>query len=108
MLICVACDVACDLPAGRKICGFLSHAARARLGCSKCYNALSVTKNFPGSVGSMDYSGFGDEHTENLPTKSAMEQAYGCRLMLLPYFDYYRTLMVPQCITCFLGQPSAS
>ena len=29
-LLCVACD----LPAGRKVCGFLSHSAR--YGCSKC------------------------------------------------------------------------
>ncbi len=53
---CALICVACDLPAGRKICGFLSHAAR--LGCSKCY------KEFPGSVGSMDYSGF-DKQLEN-------------------------------------------
>ena len=27
--------VSCDLPAGRKVCGFLSHSAS--LGCSRCY-----------------------------------------------------------------------
>ena len=46
----IRCGVSCDIPAGRKLCGFLSHSAR--LGCSRCY------KPFPGSVGNMDYSGF--------------------------------------------------
>lgn len=45
-LLCVACD----LPAGRKACGFLSY--NAKLGCSRCW------KIFSGSVGSMDFSGF--------------------------------------------------
>ena len=31
---CALICVACDLPAGRKICGFLSYSAR--LGCSRC------------------------------------------------------------------------
>lgn len=47
---CALLCVACDIPAGRKVGGFLGHSAR--LGCSRCY------KQFPGSVGSMDYSGF--------------------------------------------------
>ena len=46
-LLCVACD----LPAGRKVCGFLSHSANHR--CSRCM------KVFP--VGSKDYSGFNRE-----------------------------------------------
>jgi len=45
-----AASVTCDLPAGRKVCGFLSHSAT--LGCSKCL------KEFPGAVGNKDYSGF--------------------------------------------------
>ena len=31
--------VACDLPAGQKVCGFLSHSAN--LGCSCCYCSFS-------------------------------------------------------------------
>ena len=31
--------VACDLPAGRKVCGFLSHSAN--FGCSRCYCSFS-------------------------------------------------------------------
>ena len=77
-LLCVACD----LPAGRKTCGFLSYSAH--LGCSRCL------KKFSGSVGSFDYSGFdrdnwqarnGPDHAriagilKDMPTKTALEQA---------------------------------
>ena len=44
---CALLCVACDLPAGRKVCGFLGHSTRLR--CSRCY------KKFTGSVGLMDY-----------------------------------------------------
>ena len=50
LIRCALLCVACDLPAGRKLCGFLGHAAK--LGCSRCL------KQFRGSVGSVDYSGF--------------------------------------------------
>lgn len=45
-LLCVGCDI----PATRKLCGFLGHSAC--LGCSKC------SKKFPGDFGKRDYSGF--------------------------------------------------
>ena len=45
-LICVACD----LPASKKVAGFLGHTAN--FGCSRCL------KEFPGKVGEKDYSGF--------------------------------------------------
>ena len=32
---CAMVGVVCDLPAGRKVCGFLGHSAN--LGCSRCY-----------------------------------------------------------------------
>ena len=50
MVKCAFLCISCDLPAVRKTCGFLSHSAA--LGCSKCM------KKFPGTVGSMNYSGF--------------------------------------------------
>lgn len=46
-LICVACD----LPAGRKVCGFLSFSAN--YGCSRCYSEFGT-----GIFGKNDYSGF--------------------------------------------------
>ena len=50
---CALLGVACDLPAGRKVCGFLGHSAH--YGCSRC------KKIFSGSIGSKDYSGFDRE-----------------------------------------------
>lgn len=47
---CALLCVACDIPASRKVCGFLGHSAN--FGCSKCF------KKFSGSVGSKNYSGF--------------------------------------------------
>ncbi len=46
---CALLCVACDIPASRKVCGFLGHSAV--LGCSKCLK-------FPGKIGERDYSGF--------------------------------------------------
>ena len=84
-LLCVACDV----PASRKVCGFLGHSAVR--GCSKCM------KEFPGKIGHRDYSGFDrsqwkerslEEHWKNVAairqckTKTArgsLESKYGCR-----------------------------
>ena len=47
---CALLCVACDIPAGRKVCGFLSHSAA--MGCSKC------SKVFSGGVSSICYAGF--------------------------------------------------
>ena len=111
-LVCVACD----LPAGRKLCGFLSYTAR--LGCSRCY------KKFPGDFGDLDYSGFDrqnwvlrtcDDHNKaalELRNKSSItelehaESSSGCRyseLILLPYFDAPRMLIVDPMHNLFLG-----
>ena len=97
---CILICVTCDIPAGRKVCGFLGHSAQ--LGCTKCL------KPFPGSVGAMNYSGFNrstwpprtvESHRINIQriqqfkTKHAqmvLESKLGCRysvLMQLPYFD---------------------
>ena len=113
---CALVCVACDLPAGRKTCGFLSY--NARFGCSRCW------KKFSGSVGSMDFSGFdrenwrqrtGAEHKllasrlQSKVTKSERdeaESASGCRysvLLELPYFDAPRMLIVDPMHNLFLG-----
>ena len=47
---CALLCVSCDLPAGRKVCGFLGHAAW--YGCSRCGKCFEV------SIGQMDYTGF--------------------------------------------------
>ena len=113
---CALLCVACDLPAGRKVCGFLSHSAAK--GCSKCL------KSFPGSVGSMCYAGFDRsswpprtnqvhrrdvQEIMNCRTKTAKfnkEIELGCRysaLLDLPYFDAPAMLILDPMHNLFLG-----
>ena len=108
--------VACDLPAGRKLCGFLSHSAR--LGCSRCY------KEFPGNASDRDYSGFdrtewvlrtNHQHREDVKETikatsqeqlRKKESQYGCRyscLLELTYFDPVRMLAVDPMHNLYLG-----
>ena len=109
--------VACDLPASRKICGFLSH--NASLGCNKCY------KKFKVSFGERtDYSGFDREnwpkrslekHREDVHkviqevTKTKISEAeskYGVRysvLLSLPYFDPVRFTVIDIMHNMYLG-----
>ena len=108
--------VSCDLPAGRKVCGFLGHGAR--LGCSRCF------KVFSGAVGSMDYSGF-DRHNwcahtraehssaafsiKSLKTATAVEDVESkagfrySELLRLPYFDAPKMLTIDPIHNLFLG-----
>ena len=116
LIRCALLCIACDLPAGRKLCGFLSHSAK--LGCSKCF------KKFPGTVGRMDYSGFEREtwlsrtdleHRDRVrrvslartrAEQSMLETSLGCRysiLLRLPYFDATRMLAVDPMHNLFLG-----
>ena len=68
---CALLCVSCDIPAGRKVCGFMDH--NARLGCSRC------SKSFPGTVGHMDYSRF---DCENWPARDpSVHRATGKRLL---------------------------
>ena len=84
---------ACGLPAGRKVCGFLSYSGSH--GCSKCF------KSFGGKVGSMNYSGFdrslwtprtNDKHRKDVKavlrgtsksSKAEIESKIGCRYTVL-------------------------
>ncbi|XP_052097344.1 uncharacterized protein LOC127732339 [Mytilus californianus] len=98
-LICVGCDI----PASRKLCGFLGHAATS--GCNKC------KKKFPGTVGEKNYGGFdrlewpsrdNESHRQecgfiNNSTskgdKENLERQFGTRysaLLELEYFDPVR------------------
>lgn len=108
--------MSCDIPAGRKLCGFLGH--NACLGCSKCY------KIFPSSVGHKDYSGFdrqnwkprtGSQHRKNVKAisrctrvtaRNNLESSLGCRycaLLELPYFDPPVMLTIDPMHNLFLG-----
>lgn len=113
---CLLLDVACDMPASRKVCGFLSHSAI--LGFTKCY------KEFPGRVGEKDYSGFNRDdwilrtdtkhrlhiseiqNATTLTTRDVLEAKYGCRysiLLELPYFDPIRMVVIDPMHNLFLG-----
>lgn len=113
---CILIGVACDIPAGRKVCGFLGHSAC--LGCSRCL------KKFPGGVGSKDYSGFerrlwklrsNQDHrssvrltqkSKNMTERVKLESKYGCRysvLLELSYFDPVRMLVIDPMHNLFLG-----
>ena len=100
LIHCALLCVACDVPASRKVCGFLGHSAS--LGCSKCL------KQFPGKAGEQDYSGFANRakwacrdvksHRQNVneimkfPTKTGrekMESNLGCRYSALLYLAYF-------------------
>ena len=58
--VCAALlGVCCDLPAGRKVCRFLSHSAN--LGCSKCYCEFS--------------KGFNEQDYSNLERSSSISRS---------------------------------
>ena len=118
LIRCAILCVSCDIPAGRKTCGFLGHGAK--LGCSRCL------KLFPGEVGKKNYSGFDrsewdkrnneqqrravQQVTENSKTKTRqkeLESLLGCRyscFLDLPYFDAPHMLCIdpmlaPLCVS---------
>ena len=114
--VALAC-VTCDIPASRKVCGFLGH--NATLGCNKCF------KKFNTSFGSRtDYSGYNREnwsprdlndHRQRVEkvlkevTKTgiqAAESKYGLRysaLLSLPYFDPIKFTAIDVMHNLFLG-----
>ena len=71
---CALLCCSCDLPAGRKLCGFLGHSAH--LDCSKC------KKYFPSSTHGLDYSGF-QRHTSvkrtNESHRTDIAKLSGCK-----------------------------
>ena len=69
--LALAC-VACDMPASRKVCGFLGH--NALLGCNKCYKKLKST-----CLGQVDYSGYDRENW--IPRTVQLHRQNCCNLM---------------------------
>ena len=114
--VALAC-VSCDIPASRKVCGFLSH--NAAFGCNKCLKKFNV------SFGSRcDYAGFdrenwvlrtAEQHHQQVDeirthvTKTAIracESKYGVRfsaLLALPYFDPITFTAIDVMHNLFLG-----
>ena len=111
---CALLCASCDLPAGRKLCGFLSY--NAHYGCSRCL------KFFSGTAGEMDYSGFDRDNwpkrtvaqhrmvaseIQKCNTKSsiaAKESGYRyTKLLELPYFSPSRMLAIDPMHNLYLG-----
>ena len=98
--LCVSC-VTCDIPASRKVCGFVSH--NAALGCNKCLKKFEVKfgqrSNFSGynrdswQLRSKEQHKSGLEKVRMGHTKTGLQAAeskFGVRysvLMSLPYYD---------------------
>ena len=116
LLLCSASDI----PASRKLGGFLGHAAAK--GCSRCLKEFP-TENFGDKK---DYSGFDRsewpkrtveehrdvgmswKHCNTLAKRQNLEQKYGVRfteLLRLPYFDTVRFIIVDPMHNMLLGTP---
>ena len=108
--------VACDMPASRKVCGFLGH--NSTFGCNKCY------KTFSSGLSNVNYSGYDRDnwtsrnnflHRENCQevlcetTKTGIrkkEAEFGVRysiMLELSYFDPVRFTVVDVMHNLFLG-----
>lgn len=109
--------VSCDIPASRKVCGFLGH--NASLGCNKCFKKFDVTfanrSNFSGYDREKWVSRNKDDHNKRVQkvleqtTKTGVESAEsnnGVRysvLLRLPYFDPINFTVVDVMHNLFLG-----
>ena len=114
--LCIGC-ITCDIPASRKLCGFLSHAAKK--GCNKCHKEFPIT-----GPGSRNCAGFDrqnwimrsmEDHKKQCDemftatTKTALqnlESKYGMRysiLMELPLFDPIRFTVIDPMHNLLLG-----
>lgn len=113
---CALLGVSCDIPAGRKVCGFLGHSAN--LGCTRCL------QNFSSTSSHRDYSNFNrdswpertnQQHRSDVDSlkqfktqtdRAQAELKLGCRysaLLDLPYFNPVRMLLIDPMHNLFLG-----
>ena len=111
-LLCVACDV----PAARKTCGFLSHSAG--FGCSKCtklfpYDNVKKRLNFSGftpcpprSHNQHVFNALQNMKASTRTEREVKEKRTGSRyseLMRLPYFDCVQFTIIDPMHNLFLG-----
>ena len=110
--------VACDMPASRKVCGFLSLSAN--LGCPRCYCTFSegsLQRNYSKFERSSWTLHTNSKHRRDVDyliknaskshaSESRMECKLGCRysvLLKLPYFDPIRMTLIDPMHNLFLG-----
>ena len=108
--------VACDIPAGRKVCGFLSH--KANFGCSRCY-CLFSEGGLQCNYSFFDRSSWklrsNRQHREDASKllqckthteRTKLESQLGCWFSVLqdlPYFDPVRMMVIDPMHNLFLG-----
>jgi len=109
--------VSCDLPASKKVCGFLHHSAK--YGCNKCKKEFITT-----APGQTDYSGY---DRDNWPLRTAQKHRLDCNeiskqttktgirnkesevgfrfsvLLRLPYFNPIRYTVIDLMHNLYLG-----
>lgn len=104
--------ITCDIPATRKVCGFLSHAAR--LGCNKCYKEFSQDADdlFNRDSWRKRTATEHRAHCDIIKSETTMtgiktaEAKYGvrpCALLSIPYFDPIRFLAIDIMHNLYLG-----
>ena len=114
---CALLGVACDLPAGRKTCGFLSYSAN--LGCTRCFQNFSRGFGVRRSYDNFDTKNWrkrsNARHRADVKeilqctTKTERckkESELGCRysaLLDLPYFRPIEMLLIDPMHNLFLG-----
>lgn len=110
---CALLCLACDIPACRKVAGFLSH--NAKLGCTRCYKEFGGEEYYGGFDRSKWAPRNNEQHRRNVDkicqsknnrTRTQLESKYGCRysvLLDLPYFDPVRMSIIDPMHNLFLG-----
>lgn len=114
---CALLGVACDLPAARKVCGFLSFSAN--LGCSRCYQQFSrgfgnrnCYDDFNRSEWELRTNARHRSDVDNLRNCSSKSQlsekesSLGCRytaLLDLPYYRPIEMTLIDPMHNLFLG-----
>ena len=102
-------SVVCDIPASRKVSGFLSH--NAKLGCNKCYKDFSAQSSIDSSYTKRTKQLHLEhlkqmEGVENMTQLRDVEKKYGVRfsiLTTLPYFDPVKFTVIDPMHNLYLG-----
>ena len=114
---CALLGVACDLPAARKTCGFLSYTAN--LGCSRCYQSFSRGFGVRNCYDNFEREQWvlrtNNQHRSDVSKilecttktrRDKMESELGCRyssLLDLPYFCPIEMMLIDPMHNLFLG-----
>ena len=107
---CALLSVACDIPASRKVGGFLAHSVRK--GCNKCYVDFEADRNSHLDIGLARLDVAHREHVAEVlkaPTRQerdCVESEFGVRyseLLRLPYYLPIQLFVVDPMHSLFLG-----